>query len=87
MLWVGLTSPRNKRMQKDEREGLRKNVATENNFQLYKCYSEKDAATRIGWDYSTLNASVEVAWFHSWTEVVARSRIWAITLQTSSFSV
>ena len=54
MLSVGLKSPRNNRMQKDEREGLRKNVATENNFQLYKCYSEKDAAKRIGWDYSTV---------------------------------
>src|SRR6266436_9118176 len=41
-------------MHKDEREGLRKNVANENNFQLYKSYSERDAAKRIGWDYSTL---------------------------------
>src|SRR5262245_23932282 len=41
-------------MQKDEREGLRKNVATENNFQLYKSYPEKYAAERIGCDYSTL---------------------------------
>jgi hypothetical protein len=41
-------------MHRDEREGLRQNVATENNFQLYRSYSEKDAAERIGWDYSTL---------------------------------
>jgi hypothetical protein len=36
------------------REDLRKRVATENNFQLYRNYSERDAAERIGWDYSTL---------------------------------
>ena len=41
-------------MHSDEKEILRKRVATENNFQLYKIYSERDAAERIGWDYSTL---------------------------------
>ena len=29
-------------------------MAAENNFQLYKSYSERDAAAWIGWDYSTL---------------------------------
>src|SRR5215471_21072255 len=41
-------------MQRQERESLRTKVAAENNFQLYKSYSERDAAERIGWDYSTL---------------------------------
>jgi hypothetical protein len=41
-------------MHRDERERLRQNVATESNFQLYRSYSERDAAERIGWDYSTL---------------------------------
>src|SRR5690349_23337173 len=41
-------------MHRDEKEVLRKRVATENGFQLYKNYSEREAAERIGWDYSTL---------------------------------
>jgi hypothetical protein len=38
----------------DSRERLREKVAAEHGFQLYKRYSEKHAATRIGLDYSTL---------------------------------
>src|SRR5690349_12400786 len=45
---------RNGYMHCDEKEILRKRVATENSFQLYKIYSEREAAERIGWDYSTL---------------------------------
>src|SRR5215510_4433990 len=41
-------------MYSDEKESLRNRVATENSFQLYKIYSEREAAERVGWDYSTL---------------------------------
>ena len=51
---VGLQGLRNGCMQSDEKETFRQRVAAENNFQLYKSYSERDAAERIGWNYSTL---------------------------------
>jgi hypothetical protein len=38
----------------DDREKLRERVAAEHKFQLYKRYSERQAADRIGLDYSTL---------------------------------
>ena len=38
----------------DIAERVREKVATEHGFQLYKRYSEKQAAERISWDYSTL---------------------------------
>jgi hypothetical protein len=38
----------------DHREMLREKVAAQHGFQLYKRYSEKDAARQIGFDYSTL---------------------------------
>ena len=38
----------------DDREKLRERVAAEQNFRLYTRYSEKEAAQKIGWDYSTL---------------------------------
>jgi hypothetical protein len=41
-------------MTPDERERLREKVAAENGFQLYRHYSERLAAERLGWDYSTL---------------------------------
>jgi len=40
--------------QGDPRERLREKVAAENAFQLYRRYSEKEAARQIGFDYSTL---------------------------------
>jgi hypothetical protein len=38
----------------DDKDRLRERVATEHCFQLYKRYSERHAADKIGWDYSTL---------------------------------
>jgi hypothetical protein len=38
----------------DHRERVREKVAAEHGFQLYKRYSEKQAADKIGCDYSTL---------------------------------
>ena len=38
----------------EPRERLREKVAAQHGFQLYKRYSEKHAAKRIGLDYSTL---------------------------------
>ena len=40
--------------QQEHRERIREKVAAEHGFQLYKRYSEKQAADAIGWDYSTL---------------------------------
>jgi hypothetical protein len=38
----------------DPHARIREKVAVEHRFQLYRRYSERDAAERIGFDYSTL---------------------------------
>ena len=70
----------------DDKEKIREKVAAENSIQLYKRYSERDAAKTIGWDYSTLKRKRRPVWCRSSISAVAQSGIWAITSQISSFS-